>query len=228
MSTTTSNSNHRTEFRDFVINAADSWHKTYLGRLYEAWADWNLEFFDGAFTDPPIILLAEPSNPRRLGDYGRVSGHGCQTQIRIRPSLLTGTNRSVVPGERFQEGRYLFVQDVCLHEMVHQWQDEIIGVREEAYAGHGTYFRDRCNAIGVKLGLAPVRTCKKRGKESDLPSCSYWPHCVRPPDYYQGAYTPRSEPDTETVVDAEVRRLMRLTTPERNAIFDTLFARDAM
>jgi hypothetical protein len=46
-----------------------------------------------------------------------------------------------------------------------------------------------CNeAIGEKLGLAPVRVAKARGAEKELPSCAGWPHCVRPKNYYHGAY----------------------------------------
>ena len=54
------------------------------------------------------------------------------------------------------------------------------------YHGHGPKFRDQCNRIGAMLGLPPVRTGKARGKDKGLPSCAYWPHCVRPADYYQG------------------------------------------
>ena len=78
--------------------------------------------------------------------------------------------------------------DVFLHETVHQWQHEVLGDLEDGYHGHGPKFRDQCNRIGALLGLPPVRTSKARGKDKALPSCAYWPHCVRPVDYYLGAY----------------------------------------
>ncbi len=81
----------------------------------------------------------------------------------------------------------MLVADVLLHEMIHQWQQEVTGDTEEGYHGHGPTFRDKANEIGAKLGLPPVRTCKKRGKDEDLPSCSYWPHGNRPDGYYLGA-----------------------------------------
>src|SRR5262249_48651882 len=84
---------------------------------------------------------------------------------------------------------FLLVADILLHETIHQYQTEVSGQTEEGYSGHGPHFRDLANKIGAKLGLPPVRTGKKRGKEKDLPSCSYWPHIVRPAEYYQGAYT---------------------------------------
>jgi hypothetical protein len=42
--------------------------------------------------------------------------------------------------------------------------------------------------VGKKLRLAQVRIAKVRGKDRDLPSCALWPHCVRPRNYYHGAY----------------------------------------
>jgi len=127
-----------------------------------------------------------------------MSGLGCRSQIRLRPSLLTGTHPRV---NGSAEGRFLFVADVLLHEMIHQWQQEVSGETDEAWHGHGPAFRDKANEIGARLGLGIVRTSKKRGKDADLPSCSYWPHVVRPEDYYLGAYVPTSgdRPRTVTV-----------------------------
>lgn len=67
---------------------------------------------------------------------------------------------------------------------------EITRKTEESYHGHGPTFRDACNRIGAILGLPLVRTSKKRGADKDLPSCAQWPHNVRPPDDYLGAYVP--------------------------------------
>ena len=108
-------------------------------------------------------------------------------KIRIRHTLLTGEHPAVKPGVKYAEGRSLFVADVLLHEMVHQYHQEITGQTEEAYSGHGPAFRDKANEIGAKLGLPPVRTAKKRGQDKELSSCAQWPHCVRPDGYYKGA-----------------------------------------
>jgi hypothetical protein len=99
------------------------------------------------------------------------------------------------------------VDDVLLHEMVHQWQFEVLGDPEPAYQGHGPLFRDVANRIGAVLGLSPVRDCKRRGSGKDLPSCAQWPHCVRPADHYLGAYRPRRR-DRQTGEDLE--RIERL------------------
>src|SRR5262249_17764989 len=91
-------------------------------------------------------------------------------------------------GDEYAEGRFRFVTDVFLHETIHQWQHEVLGDLEDGYHGHGPKFRDQCNRIGALLGVSPVRTSKARGKDKALPSCAYWPHCVRTADYYLGAY----------------------------------------
>ena len=187
---------HREAFRAYVLDEAAPWHRAHLGRLYAMWEAWNAAHFAAAMV-PPIVLLSEPSEPRRYGDCGAVSGWGARSQIRIRPSLLTGSHPHVCPGDSFAPGRFAFVADVLLHEMVHQWQQEVSGDRDLSYHGHGPAFRDRANQIGAALGLPPVRTCKRRGANVDRPSCSQWPHNVRPADFYGGAYVPPTDADAD-------------------------------
>lgn len=86
---------------------------------------------------------------------------------------------------------------MLLHEMIHQYHQEITGQHDDSWSGHGSAFSAKANEIGEKLGLPPVRrTCKKRdGKE---PSPSQWPHVVRPESYYLGAHvlSRRDKPKT--------------------------------
>jgi len=178
---------HRRGFERFVLEHAEPWHREHLGRLFRNWRTWNGEHFDGRL-EPPYLLLAEPSTPRRYGDCGPLSGFGGRSQIRIRPSLIRGSHPHVEPGDRFAEGRRLFADDILLHEMIHQWQFEVLGDGEPAYCGHGPLFRDVANRIGSVLGLPLVRDCKRRGADKHLPSCSQWPHNVRPKGFYLGAY----------------------------------------
>jgi hypothetical protein len=90
--------------------------------------------------------------------------------------------------DRYAEGRLLFVGDVLLHETIHQYHHEVTGKTEDSYKGHGPHFRDTCNVIGKKLGLAQVRVAKARGKDKNFLSCADWPNCVRPRDYYRGPF----------------------------------------
>ena len=179
---------HRIGFWEFVEAHGEPWHKQHLGRLLERWRQWNQEHY-ASLLIPPYILLNEPVAPTVYGSCARISGFGGRSQIRIRPSLLRGTHPNMRSGDVYKEGRFLFVADVLLHEMIHQWQQEVVGNPEGAYHGHGPLFRDKANEIGERLGLPRVRTSKDRGKkDKSLPSCSQWPHNVRPDEYYQGAY----------------------------------------
>jgi hypothetical protein len=195
---------HREDFRRYVLDRAETWHREHLGRLYESWDGWNAAHFEGKLY-PPYILLNEPSNPRRLGDCGPISGFGGRSQIRIRPSLLTGTHPMVIEGNGDGEGLSRLAADILLHEMIHQWAQEVSGEREEAYHGHGPAFRDHCNRISAVLGLPPVRCSKARGSDKELKSCSYWPHVVRDSDYYRGAVMPSRRQRNATL--AVVRQL---------------------
>jgi hypothetical protein len=195
---------HREDFRRYVLDRAEPWHREHLRRLYESWEGWNAAHFEGTMC-PPYILLNEPSNPRSLGDCGPLSGFGGRSQIRIRPSLLRGTHPKVCGGSGDGEGLSRLAADILLHEMIHQWAQEVSGEVEEAYHGHGPAFRDHCNRIGAVLGLPPVRCSKARGSDKELGSCSHWPHVVRPSDYYRGAVTCR--PRRRTVTLEVVRQL---------------------
>ncbi len=181
----------RERIMEYVLRDTDPGRQGSIKRLYTSWRDWNKDHFEQLMV-VPLIFLNEPSNPRRLGDCGPVSGFGCSSQIRIRPSLLTGTHPRMRAGAAYAEGRFTFVADVLLHEMIHQWQQEVSGQRDEGYHGHGPAFRGKANEIGARLGLPPVRTSKGRGKDAGLPSCSYWPHIVRGEGFYHGAYVPTS------------------------------------
>lgn len=179
---------HRLAFKSYVFENAEAWHRNHLGRLYSLWESWNAEFFDGQML-APYILLSVPNCARAIGDCSKISAWGGRSQIRIRPSLLTGSHRAVRAGDcpELAEGRLRYGGDVLLHEMIHQYQMEVSGQVEKSYKGHGPSFSEHCNRIGARLGLHAVRSAKKRGKGKRLPSCAYWPQCVRPSDYYLGA-----------------------------------------
>ena len=211
---------HRQAYQQFVLLEARPWYQQHLGRLYLLWGKWNHDYFGGALVTP-YVLFAEPSSPQRLGDYARVSGFGGHGQVLLRPSLLTGSDPSVRAGEQYAEGRFLLVADVFLHETIHQSQHEVQGDLEGGYHGHGPKFRDQCNRIGATLGLPPVRTSKARGKDKALPSCAYWPHCVRPAEYYQGAYVTerRKEEKDGPVATASLELAWKVADGEERSAF---------
>jgi hypothetical protein len=190
---------HREQFAEFSRSFAEPWHQAHLEHLYSLWDMFNREYWEGKLVRPHI-LLAEPSCPSHYGDHAPISGWGSRNQIRIRPSLLYGSHPHVRSGDEFAAGRALFVDDILLHETIHQYHNERTGKNEDAYHGHGPAFAGECNRVGALLGLPPVRPAKARGKHKDMPSCAQWPHNVRPADYYQGAYVPPTAPAPDATI----------------------------
>jgi hypothetical protein len=175
-----------TELRTLIREYARG-QEGYDARLYDLWEEWNEEFFGGLLV-PPLLQLAEPGQTRCYGDCSTHSGlAGIRARIRLRPSILAGTLRDLKHGSRNPLGLRRFLEDVLLHEMIHQYHQEGTRENDDSYSGHGPAFSAKANEIGEKLGLPRVRrTCKSRdGKE---PSPSQWPHDVRPDGYCPGAH----------------------------------------
>ena len=173
---------HRESFVRLVLDEAELWHRTHLGRLHAYWHEWNAAFFCGQMV-APFILLSEACGVDALGLWAPGPGHGVKSQIRIFRSIQFGTDKQFYPVWG-QNDLDRFVEDILLHEMLHQWAQEITGELDDDYHGHGPAFRDKANEIGDQLGFPPVRTCKRRGPDAELPSCSQWPFNVRPAGYY--------------------------------------------
>ncbi len=166
----------------------------YDARLYNLWEEWNEKFFEGRMV-PSLIQLTDPGQTHRYGCCSNYSGlAGIRSSIKIRESILDGKLRDLENGSRDPEGLRRFLEDVLLHEMIHQWHFEITGQDDAGYKGHGPAFSSKANEIGEKLGLPHVgRTHKKRDhEEKGLQSPSQWPHNVRPDGYYLGAHVPAS------------------------------------
>jgi hypothetical protein len=161
---------HRKDFAEYATHdSASDWHREHLERLYAFGISVNRDRFKGACIQPHIVL-AEPKMPRALADHAPVSGWGSRNQIRLRPSVITGQHKLLKDGDEYAEGRMRFVEDVLLHESVHQYADEVLHNPENSYKGNGPVFAGECIRIGAALGLPPVRPAKARGKLKDLPS----------------------------------------------------------
>jgi hypothetical protein len=176
---------HRVDYWAWVeLHAVPSMRDTLL-RLRDHWHEVNLRYFDGAMTLPYITLTA-PSKPSILGQCCPVSSWGSRLEIKLRPSLLSGAHPLLAAGDQYEPGRLRFVADVLTHEAIHQYHQEITGKIEDSYHGHGPAFAATANAIGAHLGL-PAVIVRNRGG-SKLAKAAQWPHCVREPAYYLGAY----------------------------------------
>jgi hypothetical protein len=194
---------HRHEFAEYATRHSDDrFHRPVLERLYRHWVSINRDHFAGACIEPTLDLK-EPRSARVEGEWYPVGGHGQPGAIYVRPSLVTGKHPQLKEGDEYAEGRMLYVEDVLLHESVHQYCEEVLHDEEKSYKGHGPTFAGECNRIGQALGLAQVRPAKARGPLKELPSCAQWPHNVRPPDYYQGALAEPEPPAAEAEAPAE-------------------------
>ena len=200
---------HKTDMERFVRAEPNGKFRAFVVNLYDKWHQYNREYFNDKFEIPTYITLGNTSAPNTFGEYSSVSSWGGTSEIRIKPSLFQGKHPHI---KKFltQEGRHRFMFDVLLHEQVHQYQHEYLKSPEDSYKGHGPVFRDECNRISELLGITQkVRTCKKRGKDKDLPSCAQWPHNVRPEGYYgpmveePEIVEPKGpvEPETGVVID---------------------------
>lgn len=180
---------HRREFMEYCVTAAQERYQRLLRVLYEHFEVWGRDFFGGQLFPPHFLILA-PKSPSAEGDYTPYSGWGSKSQIRLRPSLFDGSHPHLVNGSRDPEGLQRYWLDVALHECVHQYCNEILGKPEKAEKGQGNAFAKECSRIGALLGLPPVGPARKSRNKEGLPSCAFWPTCVRPGDYYLGAYRP--------------------------------------
>lgn len=186
---------HRTDYWEWVSTHGDASIRDNLIVLRDHWRDVNRQYFGGVMQEP-YITLTEPSAPTIYGQCCSMSSWGSRLEIRLRPSLVNGTHphlRGSCPQ---------FVKDVLLHEAVHQHvMEHEPGVNEESYHGHGPVFTAHANRIGAALGLPEVVVRNRGGKK--LPKSAQWPHCVAPPERYDGLYRPRRTVTAKRVVVPE-------------------------
>jgi len=189
------------ELRTLIRDYARS-QEGYDARLFDLWEEWNDEFFEGRMV-PSLIQLTDPGQTQCYGCCTTFSGlAGIHSAIKIRRSILDGTLRDLKHGNRNPQGLRRFLEDVLLHEMVHQWHHEVTGDTDPPdYRGHGPAFSAKVNEIGTRLGLPRVgRTRMKRDcADKGLESPQHWPHNVRPDGYYLGAHVPSSTDKPKTV-----------------------------
>jgi hypothetical protein len=196
----------RAEIFRYSMEQASLAIRPQIEHLCRKWLEFNGTYF-GDELIPPFLAFEEPGHTTCYGEYSTVSAFGGSGQIMIRPSLLAGTLQHFREGNRNKEGMRRFMDQVLLHEMIHQWQHEVNGTDPgefNNYGGHGCTFSQKANEIGARLEIPPVRLRNKKshsGKTADLPNPSQWPHCVTPIEHYLGAYVPASQDE-----DAILRR----------------------
>lgn len=117
-----------------------------LASLYEKHAEYNKEFFEGKLSLP--IITIEKMNNRTLGNY-TYAGHTLKLENHIK---LNVNFVALNPMER--------VLETLKHEMIHQWQDEVLYAKpgEEPKEGqkkfpkerHNKDFKDMAEKVGIR------------------------------------------------------------------------------
>ncbi|MBI4022268.1 MAG: hypothetical protein HY372_02835 [Candidatus Andersenbacteria bacterium] len=187
----------RRSFARFATRHAEPVFRDVSRHLYERWDELNRRYFKRKLKRPHLTFGY--TSPRSLAFCSPLTDWGATLQITINQRLILGDHRIVVNPWPAQ-GVKRFLADVLLHESLHQYHREVTGKTDPGYRGHGTAFAQTCNDIGDQLGLPPVVARRRnRAKDLDKPICNYWPHNVRPPDFYS------PDIDTEVIVARRVK-----------------------
>jgi Domain of unknown function (DUF4326) len=208
----------RAQIFRYSLEEASPQIRRHIQHLCGRWIEYNRKYFDGALVEP-FLAFEEPGFTTCYGQYCPVSAFGGSGQIMIRPSLLAGTLQHFREGNKDPEGLERFMDQVLLHEMIHQWQHEVNHTDPgefNNYGGHGSTFSGKANEIGSWLDLPPVRLRNKKshsGKTAHLPNPSHWPHNVTPHAYYLGAYVPASKDE-----DEELRKALYTLLAKRGLV----------
>lgn len=152
--------------------------------LYAWHEELNRKFFDGQLETP--IIWPGGSAGKRDGAYSPRTHHGLKSTIYIYKKALRTTPD--------------FVKEVLLHEMIHQWAEEVVGDSERSYRGHGPIFCKKANEIGKALGYAEV--APKGRQDKAIPGA--WPHWDDTPELPADGGDDADEDDEERDEEAPV------------------------
>src|SRR5215211_44663 len=153
----------RAEIFRYSMEQASLAIRPHIEHLCRKWLEFNGTYF-GDELIPPFLAFEEPGHTTCYGEYCPVSAFGGSGQIMIRPSLLAGTLQHFREGNKDPEGLERFMDQVLLHEMIHQWQHEVNHTDPgefNNYGGHGSTFSGKANEIGSRLDLPPIRLRNK-------------------------------------------------------------------
>ena len=173
----------RIRFAEFAAKEAEPVYRQVAADLYRHWGRVNVHYFGGRLKEPHFTLGV--TGPRSFGFCKALTDFGASLQITVSFRVVFGQHRLMRVAWPSQ-GIKRFVRDIVLHEVVHQWQHEVLANPESAYHGHGPRFCAECNRIGEELGLPAVIVRRRGQKGSGQPLCSEWPYSVRPEGFYLG------------------------------------------
>jgi len=171
---------------DYAVYAANENNRNFINKLNSSWDEYNRLYFNNELT-PAFIRISSVfqgacsySECSNWPGYLDWFGYGGKHQIRIREHVVLGTNPMFNQNHNIDD-RWRFILDVLLHEMIHQWQHEIIGY-SKGNGGHDMNYETKANEIGDCLGLS--HASYRRRKDNSIKTAAFWPMNVRPDGYY--------------------------------------------
>jgi hypothetical protein len=182
-----SHQQERRAYAEFASRHAEEEYRRLLAELYDAWREFNDEYFGGGLTEPHLALGR--TAPRCLGHCARTTDYGGRVQIVLNAGLVFGTNRELIirpwmaKDGTTAQGAERFIRDLVLRLTVRQYVLEALEDEEPGYRGFGPRFAREANRIGDRLGLPRV-VARNRGTDRASPLGRGWPHCVYPATRY--------------------------------------------
>ncbi|MCC6178567.1 MAG: hypothetical protein IT305_24955 [Chloroflexi bacterium] len=136
-------------------------HHDALRRLYHRWHDWNGALYDGRLREPLFVVgTARPDSEDEPGAWGRAARSRLVAGLTIvffRVTLFERRHPRLDDAELARPHRRdAFAASVLLHEMVHQWQIEVLEQSGAALETHEGPFQIRAAEIAAHLGLGPI------------------------------------------------------------------------
>lgn len=182
---------------------------TTIPRLHLLYEKENHDFYDGKLPSDPLILIG---TSRSFGWYRYRNQWGGQHEIGIADKVFhRNNNKYLRRTDETESGFIKFIDDIMRHEMVHLYNSFVLDESESSYHGHGPAFARQCNDVGRQLNLPPVKSCRDRKRGNiGVPSCSSWPSCVRPEDYYEGAWLTGDDDDEDEIDDLDANAMQYL------------------
>ena len=183
----------------------------------------NAKHFGGKLVIPEIIIGTCQSPRLTFGQYRPRGDHGLLGEITFNSRLFINQVPGVYLSEKTRPGFLRFIEDILLHELTHAFCHLVRKDPETSYRGHGPVFTEECNRIGKALKLESVKHTKsKKTIELHLHKCDQWPYCVRPADYYMGAFVEAPKPAKDE--PSKLDEMLEMDGPGAGSILTKLYA----
>ena len=199
-----------------AVSINDPEFRELVASLYAQWETWDRDLFGSIFTSAelqPLIKIASTDEIAGLGRFQtRNESNYNRSTIMLSETILNGQAANPGNGSHHYDGRILCLNDILLHEMIHQFQHDVVyhgttikldeewGIAwadEERKCGacwllksHGIVFSKMANKIANRLNLNQVGCQCEPDRLAEFGDrlSSEFPMCCRGSEYYKGAF----------------------------------------